>query len=513
MRALFFSFVSFISSSVVFYRESYIKGEIYFNRFIFLVLLFVLRIFFLVFRLNFVRILLGWDGLGLISYLLVIFYQNEKSNAAGIITVLRNRIGDAALLLGVGLLLDIGRWNFMFFREEGQHKRGLLIGLVIVMAITKRAQMPFSAWLPAAIAAPTPVRALVHSSTLVTAGVYLLIRFNPLLINFYWRRKLLVFIGAATSLIAGLRANFERDLKKIVALSTLSQLGIIIFTLSLGFSNLAFFHLLTHASFKALLFICRGKVIHESNGGQDTRKIGGIVYRTPIIRICLNLSNLALIGFPFIAGFYSKDRLIEDRFIVEKGNLLFLLIIGLRVGLSSVYSIRITYLRLLNSRRQLPLRRRREKIDEISLAKLILVRLALIRGAFLSWFIFPSPRVVILPSNLKLLALTRVLIGIWRGLIIRLLNFSFLWLRRRGGRGVLQMWFLPWLSSTFLNLKRFKTASTFKRLDLGWREFFGGQGIFHLLTLNTLTLFKRQKNTTQVFLLIFIGRVLSLIGV
>lgn len=133
--------------------------------------------FFLVFRLNLVRLLLGWDGLGLISYVLVVYYQREKARRSGILTALRNRVGDAALLLRVAVMVEGGSWNFIFrFSLEGQRGR-LLVYLVVIAAITKRAQIPFSAWLPAAIAAPTPVRALVHSSTLVTAGIYLLFRF------------------------------------------------------------------------------------------------------------------------------------------------------------------------------------------------------------------------------------------------------------------------------------------------------------------------------------------------
>lgn len=257
-----------------------------------------------------------------------------------------------------------------------------LLIIVILASITKRAQIPFSAWLPAAIAAPTPVRALVHSSTLVTAGVYLLIRFNPLLIQ-YEIHKILFLVGALTTLMASVRANFETDLKKIVALSTLSQLGIIVFTLSLGFARLAFFHLLTHAIFKALLFICRGKVIHESGETQDSRAIGGLAVRLPYTSMCMNLSNLALCGFPFMAGFYSKDLLVERSSMIDLG-VLSLIFAGLRVGLSASYSIRLTYRRILNYRSQSPLNSRKEEDEVMYKSKLGLAFIALVRGAMLS---------------------------------------------------------------------------------------------------------------------------------
>jgi len=205
---LFFRIVSLISCSVIFYRGRYINNDKNIYRFIWLVNLFVISMFFLVFRLNIIRILLGWDGLGLVSYILVIYYRSEKSNRAGIITALSNRVGDAAILVSIGAMMEIGRWDFMLFNESSPEK--IIWGALIVLAaITKRAQIPFSAWLPAAIAAPTPVRALVHSSTLVTAGVYLIIRFYPLLKEVFIF-KILFYIGLATTFIARRRAMFEK---------------------------------------------------------------------------------------------------------------------------------------------------------------------------------------------------------------------------------------------------------------------------------------------------------------
>ncbi|XP_036347091.1 NADH-ubiquinone oxidoreductase chain 5-like [Rhagoletis pomonella] len=176
-------------------------------------------------------------------------------------------------------------------------------GLIILADIRKRAQIPFSTWLPAAMAAPTPVSALVHSSTLVTAGVYLLIRFNILLNN--------SFLGQLLLLLSGLGANFEFDLKKIIALSTLSQLGLIMRILSIGLYKLAFFHLLTHALFKALLFICAGAIIHNIQNSQDIRLIGALGIYIPLSTSCFNVANLALCGMAFLAGFYSKDIILE----------------------------------------------------------------------------------------------------------------------------------------------------------------------------------------------------------
>jgi len=195
--------------------------------------------------------------------------------------------------------------------------------------------------LPAAIAAPTPVSALVHSSTLVTAGVYLLIRFNVLFIDTYVGQFLLLFSGL-TIFIAGLGANFEFDLKKIIALSTLSQLGLIIRILALGFPVLAFFHLLTHALFKALLFICAGAIIHNIKNSQDIRNIGSLISEIPFSIICLNVANLALCGMPFLAGFYSKDLILE-MVSINDINIVRFFLFFFSTGLTVAYSFRLSF--------------------------------------------------------------------------------------------------------------------------------------------------------------------------
>jgi NADH-ubiquinone oxidoreductase chain 5 len=191
------------------------------------------------------------------------------------------------------------------------------------------------------MAAPTPVSALVHSSTLVTAGVYLLIRFNHLFLDSYLG-KVLLLISGLTIFIAGLGANFEFDLKKIIALSTLRQLGLIIRILAIGFYKLAFFHLLTHALFKALLFMCAGAIIHNIKNSQDIRDIGSLTIFIPLTIACLNVANLALCGFPFLAGFYSKDIILE-MVLISQLNLFSVFLFFFSTGLTVSYSFRLFY--------------------------------------------------------------------------------------------------------------------------------------------------------------------------
>lgn len=326
----------------------------------------------------------------------------------------------------------------------------LVIGwLVVLAAITKSAQIPFSAWLPAAMAAPTPVSALVHSSTLVTAGVYLLIRFNPLLEG-RTVRKVLLLIAGLTMFMAGLGANFEFDLKKIIALSTLRQLGLIIRILGIGYNKLAYFHLLTHALFKALLFICAGAVIHNIKDSQDIRNIGALVGQMPYTAGCLNVANLALCGFPFLAGFYSKDLILEiARLRILNGFAFFLFFFS--TGLTICYSLRLVYYSIsgefhpsvchpLNDEGHIILR---------GITGLLLI--SVIGGRMLRWLLFPTPEIVCLPFLLKTLALRVSLAGGWLGYEIAKIRIreelkSLIYYRSVVFSG--SIWFMPYLSTT-----------------------------------------------------------------
>lgn len=290
--------------------------------------------------------------------------------------------------------------------------------LVILGAITKRAQIPFSAWLPAAIAAPTPVSALVHSSTLVTAGVYLIIRFRPALDQF--RGKALLIISCLTMFIAGLGANFEYDLKKIIALSTLSQLGLMLSILSLGYPELAFFHLLAHALFKALLFMCAGIVIHRVRNFQDIRCIGGLVQFIPLTISFIILANLALCGFPFLAGFYSKDIILEVSFIGRVNLLIFVLFV-LSTIFTVIYTIRLVYYRVSGDFNFFVLNGIRDNDLIISKSIIGLGLGAILGGSFLSWVIFPERFIICMSLRSKLLVLV---VRVIRGLVGYLFNIN-----------------------------------------------------------------------------------------
>lgn len=334
----FVTFVLFISSVVFVYSSYYMGKRAYELRFVIILLLFILSINVLVLRPGFLGVLLGWDGLGITSFLLVIYYMNVSSLRSGLVTVYTNRLGDMFLLLGMYFIAK----NFFLRLEVFWGDRFfVLVFLILLGGITKRAQLPFSSWLPAAIAAPTPVSSLVHSSTLVTAGVYLFIRYY-FVMRCFIVRKIFCWFSVITSFMAGLMAYFEKDLKKLVAISTLSQLGIIMFICSLGEFSMCFFHIVSHALFKSLLFLSCGGLIILMGGDQDMRFMGGFSFLLKISLLLVTISRLNLVGFPFMSGFFSKDIILELGSFFEYNLFIFLLFI-FSCMFSLVYRIKLLY--------------------------------------------------------------------------------------------------------------------------------------------------------------------------
>lgn len=323
--AVLFSWrVALIAGSIFFYIKFYMGRE-NLIRFNWLVFLFVVSIFLLIYRGNFIIMLVGWDGLGIVSFLLVVYYNNEFRIRSGVLTILINRLGDAFIILAVCLLWG-ERFNTFYILWVDEDY--FLVMAIMVGGMTKRAQFPFSRWLPAAITAPTPVSSLVHSSTLVTAGIFVYIRLFEM-IYLTWLGQLLLCIGLITIILGGLIALAESDLKKIVAYSTLSQLGIMVFILSAGEIEICFLHLLSHAIFKSLLFIVCGCHIASVFGNQDGRLFGldGRIERIKIFII--SIACLSLMGFPLTGGFISKDAGLE---ILIGSNFSFMLELRFYVG-------------------------------------------------------------------------------------------------------------------------------------------------------------------------------------
>nr|YP_009775679.1 NADH dehydrogenase subunit 5 [Dahlica ochrostigma]QJA15907.1 NADH dehydrogenase subunit 5 [Dahlica ochrostigma] len=507
MSLLFMSFVLLISSVVIYYSKSYMISEINLNRFIILVLFFVFSMLLLIISPNIISILLGWDGLGLISYCLVIYYQNEKSYNAGMLTFLMNRVGDVCIMMVIVWMLNYGSWNYIFYLNFMKNDFFMLyISFLIIMAgMTKSAQIPFSSWLPAAMAAPTPVSSLVHSSTLVTAGVYLLIRFNFFLLETYFL-KILLLLSGMTMIMAGISANYEFDLKKIIALSTLSQLGFMMSILSMGFYDLAFFHLLIHAMFKALLFMCAGSFIHMMNDNQDIRFMGMMGNFVPLICLCFIISNMSLCGIPFLSGFYSKDLILEV-ISLSKLNLMIFFFYYLSVGLTMFYSVRLVFYLMINDFNLVSIFKFFDEDYIMLKGMFFLLFMSLISGSMMNWMIFFYPYFIYLSINLKLMVIYLMLLGMIMGYFVSSMNIYSL-----------NKYLISYNISNFFSMMIYMSSLSvygfnyyilnfsyklLKNIDLGWMEYYSGFGMQLILMNYSKYLQLLQINNFKIYLFSF----------
>nr|YP_009433290.1 NADH dehydrogenase subunit 5 [Cnizocoris sinensis]AGO28059.1 NADH dehydrogenase subunit 5 [Cnizocoris sinensis] len=470
MSLMFSGCVLLISSMVIFYSESYMFGDTYKVRFYFLVILFVISMFMMIVSPNLISILLGWDGLGLVSYCLVIYFQNYKSYNAGMLTILTNRLGDVAILISIAWMMNFGSWHYIFYMNVWHSWMLYLILLIILAGFTKSAQIPFSSWLPAAMAAPTPVSALVHSSTLVTAGVYLIIRFSGM---FNFNTWFFLLIGSLTMFMAGLGASFEYDLSKIIALSTLSQLGLMMSVLFMGYSYVAFFHLLTHAFFKALLFLCAGLMIHCMSDSQDIRHMGIMVNQLPLTCCCFCISNLSLCGLPFLSGFYSKDMIME-LMSFSYYNIFIFIIFFISIGLTAAYSLRLVYY-CLSFNMNCYVCQSYYEDWLMNKSMFLLTFFSIFAGSMLGWLIFETPLFMLFPLEIKLLPLIFVLLGSWLGYMLSFTQFESLYTMKMYFISFFSgsMWFMPMFSTYMLySCSLYSSKIYIELMDNGWGEYF-----------------------------------------
>nr|QWY23087.1 NADH dehydrogenase subunit 5 [Koreocerus koreanus] len=488
----FVSVVMFISSMVVIYSMQYMGFMSYSSvRFLFLVLLFVFSMFLMIMSPNLVSILLGWDGLGLVSYCLVIYYNSMKSYLAGLITCLTNRLGDVGLLISICWMISYGSWHFMFYSDFLSEYIYLL---VVVSCFTKSAQIPFSCWLPAAMAAPTPVSALVHSSTLVTAGVYLLIRFY----NYFSFNIYVVFISLITMMMSSICALFEYDLKKIIALSTLSQLGLMMSSLFLGLIELSYFHLITHAMFKSLLFLCSGIFIYYMSDNQDIRLLGSVCINLPFTTSCFNISSLSLCGIPFLSGFYSKDLIIESS-MFNNLNMFIFVIFYISLGLTSGYSLRLFYYTMICDSSFNPLFLFKDNFDYMKFSIFLLTVFSVMIGCLIIWMMNFDLLYLLFPLHVKLMTLFLVLFGMWVSFEMFFFNYLFFvgfYLFNN------YMWFM-YSHSFYLYITFYYFSMSVNNQLLSWGEYYGGMGLsYYLLSFsNYFQLY--FSSSLKVFLLMF----------
>nr|AGW06861.1 NADH dehydrogenase subunit 5 [Ixodes ricinus] len=487
--------VMFISAMVIIYSHEYMKEESEKIYFCYMVLLFVFSMLLLIVSPNMIMIILGWDGLGLVSYCLVIFYQSINSFNSGMITVLMNRVGDVTVMMSVIFLLNYGSMDMMSVKEMIK-----ICGIfILISGMTKSAQIPFSAWLPAAMAAPTPVSSLVHSSTLVTAGIYLLIRFSVLFeMKFY--SSILMFLSSMTMFMAGVGANLEMDFKKIIAFSTLSQLGMIMLILSLGKMELAFFHLLIHALFKSMLFLCAGLVIHTFSGIQDIRYLGSFFSFSPLISGCMGLSSLSLFGFPFVGGFYSKDLILEFIYM-NINNMFVIMIVIVSTSLTMIYCMRMMYyivwkgvftqsffLKSFNYFMLFPI--------------YFLSFMVLIFGNLFSWVSFSYEDLLILSNFSKFFNLILIMVSFYLFYLMYMIKMKG-YMMKNIYFFLSKMWFMSFLSSMIF-LKFFKKYSILSENDWKWVEEMGPGGVYYFFKKNSFFFTWLSNNFLSSLILLYV---------
>jgi len=357
--------VTFISTLVHLYSLGYMSEDPHLIRFMSYLSLFTFFMLMLVTAGNFMQIFLGWEGVGLASYLLINFWFTRlQANKSAIKAVIVNKFGDFALIICILLIFNMfqtldlsiifslvhfmSNETFTFFMFS--FNKVSVIGILLLLgAVGKSAQLGLHTWLPDAMEGPTPVSALIHAATMVTAGVFLLVRCSSILEESSIVLLSILIVGGLTAFFAGVVGLVQNDLKRVIAYSTCSQLGYMVFSCGMSNYSLAMFHLSNHAFFKALLFLGAGSVIHALMNEQDMRRMGGLVKILPLTYIFIFIGSLALMGFPFLTGFYSKDVILETISTVSTLNGIFVYILGLfAAACTAFYSFRLIFLTFFN---------------------------------------------------------------------------------------------------------------------------------------------------------------------
>lgn len=348
--------VLIISSLVHIYSISYMSADPHNQRFFSYLSLFTFMMIILVTANNYLLMFVGWEGVGVCSYLLVSFwFTRVAANQSSMSAFLTNRVGDCFLTVGMfAILWSLGNLDYGTVFSLAPYMNNniiILIGICLLIgAMAKSSQVGLHVWLPMAMEGPTPVSALIHAATMVTAGVYLLMRSSPLIEYSSTVLLLCLWLGAITTVFSSLIGLFQQDIKKVIAYSTMSQLGMMVIAIGLSSYNIALFHLINHAFYKALLFLGAGSVIHAVADNQDFRKYGGLISYLPLTYSVMLIASLSLVAFPFMTGFYSKDFILESAYgqFTFSGVAVYI-IATIGAIFTTLYSVKVLYLTFLTN--------------------------------------------------------------------------------------------------------------------------------------------------------------------